>query len=415
METTQASIRTIDVKGLDHARKEGLIFPSLEALTVGQTLRIIVEFNPLPLAYMLKAQGEFELSYEKEGPDEWILVVRRVSPVQQKKEQFKELLKEMKTGEVSESAREKARKLLQGVDAATLGIMEQELLQEGVSHEEIRGSLCDIHLEVLRDSLVAKRIEVSAPHPVNTLMEEHKVIISTLNELGGLIERLKGINDFAGLGADEDKLKDISHHLVEAESHHQREEEVLFPRVEKHGITEPPQIMVMDHVEFRKRKQALYQVAHNARDYSFPEFKGKVTEYGKYLVKELESHIFKEDNILYQIALQLLTPVEWDEVKKGCDNIGYCCFTPQDVAPEVVELDLRSIMPFERHDLIFEKWEALKPGQTLRIINDHDPKPLRYQFEVEYKDQYEWTYEQKGPRDWKVTIKKTRAPHTALI
>lgn len=72
----------------------------------------------------------------------------------------------------------------------------------------------------------------------------------------------------------------------------------------------------------------------------------------------------------------------------------------------VMDLDLRQIMPFERHELIFQKWDALKPGETLRIINDHDPKPLHYQFEAEYKNQYEWEYEQNGPEDWMVKIKK---------
>jgi len=72
----------------------------------------------------------------------------------------------------------------------------------------------------------------------------------------------------------------------------------------------------------------------------------------------------------------------------------------------MVELDLRSIMPFERHELIFQKWGALKPGETLEITNDHDPKPLRYQFEAEYKDQFEWEYVQKGPKDWVVKIKR---------
>ncbi len=69
-------------------------------------------------------------------------------------------------------------------------------------------------------------------------------------------------------------------------------------------------------------------------------------------------------------------------------------------------LDLRHIMPFERHEKIFEMWEELRPGETLRIINDHDPKPLRYQFEVEYKDKYEWEYEQRGPKDWIVKIRR---------
>ena len=72
----------------------------------------------------------------------------------------------------------------------------------------------------------------------------------------------------------------------------------------------------------------------------------------------------------------------------------------------MIELDLRQIIPPQRHGLIFQKWDALKPGEILRITNDHDPKPLHYQFEVEYKNQYEWQYEQEGPTDWVVKIKK---------
>jgi uncharacterized protein (DUF2249 family) len=72
----------------------------------------------------------------------------------------------------------------------------------------------------------------------------------------------------------------------------------------------------------------------------------------------------------------------------------------------MAELDLRQIMPFERHDLIFKQWDALRPGETLRIFNDHNPKPLRYQFEAEYKGQFEWAFEQEGPKDWIFNIKK---------
>jgi uncharacterized protein (DUF2249 family) len=74
--------------------------------------------------------------------------------------------------------------------------------------------------------------------------------------------------------------------------------------------------------------------------------------------------------------------------------------------PEIVVLDLRPLHPFERHEKIFEVWESLKPGQSLRIINDHDPKPLHYQFEAEQKGKYEWQYEEQGPKDWRVLIKR---------
>jgi hypothetical protein len=244
------------------------------------------------------------------------------------RQEFKKLLKEMRNQEISAETKQKAKEIFQAIDAKTLGLLEQELIQESVSREEIRKSLCDIHLEVLQDTLVKKRIEVKSPHPVHTLMEEHKVILESLNDLGRIVEEIRDKNSFEEMGEDLEKLQDIAHHLVEAESHHQREEEILFPKLAAHGIKEPPEIMKMDHIEFRERKKNLYQLAHNYQDHNFPTFKEKVMQLGSYLTKELEGHIFKEDNLLYQIALQVLTEEEWEEVKKESDKIGYCCFTP---------------------------------------------------------------------------------------
>src|SRR3989338_236056 len=105
--------KTIDTKGLPHGEREALIFPSIEKLDGGEKLRLVVEFNPLPLVYMLKARGEFDIAYEKEGPDEWILSIQRITPEEDKKEQFKQMLKD---GDVSQEAKSRAKQLLQSVD-----------------------------------------------------------------------------------------------------------------------------------------------------------------------------------------------------------------------------------------------------------------------------------------------------------
>jgi len=258
------------------------------------------------------------------------LDVKRVNNGHDKKAQFKKLLRELKDGEMTPETQNEAKALLELVDAKTLGIIEQGLIREGVSREEIRESLCDIHLDMIRDSLISNKREVPPPHPINTLMEEHKVILKSLDELAGVVDRIKEAASFADMENGLPRLKDISHHLVEAESHHEREEDCLFPVLERHDITEPSNIMRMDHVELRKGKKELYQYAHNPEDHDFDEFRVKIIELGSYLTKELERHIFKEDNILYQIALEVLSGEEWKEVKRKCDKIGYCCFTPND-------------------------------------------------------------------------------------
>jgi uncharacterized protein (DUF2249 family) len=70
-------------------------------------------------------------------------------------------------------------------------------------------------------------------------------------------------------------------------------------------------------------------------------------------------------------------------------------------------LDLRLLPPQERHAKIFQTWNNLEPGNSMKIINDHDPKPLRYQFEAEQKGKFQWEYEQEGPVDWIVNIRRT--------
>ncbi len=69
-------------------------------------------------------------------------------------------------------------------------------------------------------------------------------------------------------------------------------------------------------------------------------------------------------------------------------------------------IDVRSLVPAERHAKIFELVDALTPGASFVLVNDHDPKPLYYQLEAEYPRQFSWTYVEKGPEVWRVEIGK---------
>lgn len=69
-----------------------------------------------------------------------------------------------------------------------------------------------------------------------------------------------------------------------------------------------------------------------------------------------------------------------------------------------VTVDVRAIQPRERHPLIFGIFDALPPGQAFLLTNDHDPKPLYYQFEAESKGQFSWDYVSSGPDLWQVRI-----------
>jgi uncharacterized protein (DUF2249 family) len=70
------------------------------------------------------------------------------------------------------------------------------------------------------------------------------------------------------------------------------------------------------------------------------------------------------------------------------------------------ELDVRVLPPPRKHSTIRERLEGLHTGQTLRIINDHDPRPLRYELEDSYPGAFAWTYVECGPLLWRVDIAK---------
>ncbi|WP_022917577.1 DUF2249 domain-containing protein [Ruania albidiflava] len=73
-------------------------------------------------------------------------------------------------------------------------------------------------------------------------------------------------------------------------------------------------------------------------------------------------------------------------------------------------LDVRNEIPKRRHELIFEHYFALAAGESFLLVNDHDPKPLYYQFAAEHEGQFSWEPVDQGPEVWSVRIGRTAAP-----
>jgi uncharacterized protein (DUF2249 family) len=69
-------------------------------------------------------------------------------------------------------------------------------------------------------------------------------------------------------------------------------------------------------------------------------------------------------------------------------------------------IDVREIPPRNRHPLLFQTFEDLASGEAFILVNDHDPKPLYYQFAAERQNQFTWDYLEAGPDVWRVQIGK---------
>jgi|SRR3989338_3165807 len=322
--------KTLDLRNMLPFERHSKIFEMWNSLEEGETLKIINDHEPKPLYYQFEAEhkGQFEWNYEKQGPEDWIFTIKKILDKAGRKQEIKSLIKQLKTEKDASRLKEKAKDILKNVSPTDLGLIEQEIIEEGATRKEMR-KLCDVHLEVMKESMGKTKMNLKPGHPVHTLMEEHKMILDFIDKLKKTTDKIGSAKDFNEVPDELQILEHIAEHLVEADKHHQREEEALFPMLEKFGVTEPPEIMREEHEELKPKKNELYKTARRYKEMLYSDFIRKIREFAEYLVKKLPDHIYKEDNILYPMAVQVIPAKEWIEIKEKCDKIGYCCFTPK--------------------------------------------------------------------------------------
>ena len=101
---------------------------------------------------------------------------------------------------------------------------------------------------------------------------------------------------------------------------------------------------------------------------------------------------------------------EADEHGCGCGGCGCGGGSADRPVVQAAEgdLDVRVMAPAQRHAEIFRTFAGLDQGEGFVLVNDHDPKPLYYQFAAEHPGGFTWDYLEDGPRVWRVRISRTR-------
>ena len=245
-----------------------------------------------------------------------------------KRQMLKQLLKRLHEGAPQTEVEVEFRKLAKEITPVDIAQVEEELIKEGLAREEIQ-RLCDVHLAVMRESLEAERLTVPSGHPLHILMEEHRLLLEFAGKLKEVAGKIRETGSSAIASAEMEHLAHIVQHLKDSESHYTREENVLFPLLEKHGITQPPAIMWMEHDKIRAIKKELYQVVEGVKNTAFADFAKRLDRVSLELAEMFSSHFFKENNILFPTALKVITEGEWQDIRQQFDELGYCCFTPE--------------------------------------------------------------------------------------
>jgi DUF438 domain-containing protein len=248
-----------------------------------------------------KKTGESVMvSYGEGGPDEQEVRI----------DTLKNIIKELHAGKDVETQKKKFGELIKDVAPWEIAQMEQQLIAGGMPEAEIK-SLCDVHVQVFKEALEQKTVPgLPAGHPVHTLMLENRACEDILKEAEAIIDYVK----------DKDKFVVILDRLAQIDKHYLRKENQLFPIFETKGISGPSKVMWALHDDIRG---FLKDVRKRVKD-------GKMEKVAnEALVKMINDMIYKEEHILFPMALETLSEEEWAKVRKGEEEIGCAWSKPE--------------------------------------------------------------------------------------
>lgn len=303
-----------------------------------------------------------------------------MSGLEERKQLLKDLIRRLHAGAKPDRIKEEFAQILKEIGPSEISEIEEELIRDGMGKEEIH-RLCDIHLAIFKETLESQPIETQPGHPVHILLKEHEFVRKVIDGISILLSRVEEGKDLnkAILGTIEESLK----HLKEYEKHKVREENTLFPYLEKHGITGPPAIMWAEHDEQRKKIKATVKILNSGKSIGSEESMTNLISHLRDLTSLIPNHFYKEENILFPTALKLFSDEEWKEIKVSMDDLGYCDFTPPEAVGEILEATRGSEtqgdkIVFEAGSLSAQELEAMLNSLPVDITFVDSNDTVRY-------------------------------------
>ncbi|NLY76903.1 MAG: DUF438 domain-containing protein [Tissierellia bacterium] len=238
-----------------------------------------------------------------------------------RKKIVKDVIRQLHEGASVDDVKDKFAKVLKGVSPTEITVIEGELVKEGLPVEEIQ-RLCNVHAEVFKGSLDEIHHPDQIPgHPVYTFKQENRAIERHIEEdLNPYLEKFKEDDSKENI---ENLLSSINL-LWDLDKHYSRKENLVFPYLEKYNITAPPQVMwgVDDEIRAMLKDIKLSLVNYKGN-------KDEIVEKVNKAVNEINEMIFKEEKILFPMALDTLTEDEWISIYDDSDEIGFCLIEPE--------------------------------------------------------------------------------------
>ncbi|HAS92632.1 MAG TPA: PAS domain S-box protein [Clostridiales bacterium] len=228
-----------------------------------------------------------------------------------RKNVIKQVIKELHEGKTVEEVKQKFEEAFTGVSASEISEAEQALINEGLPVSEVQ-RLCDVHSAVFKGSIEEIHRETDPMkipgHPANVLYLENRRLERIIEEkIKPYLEKGKESLEAIQNGLEELSVIDI---------HYSKKENLLFPYMEKYGITAPPKVMWGVDDEIRDDLKTLKS------DLSYGVFNDELKKGVEELINRINEMIFKEESIMLPMLLDIMTQDEWKKVADDSSEIG---------------------------------------------------------------------------------------------
>ena len=231
-------------------------------------------------------------------------------------------------------------------------------------------------------------------HTTEAIHEHHSALLSALQQYGAQLSQQP---------TDFDPAQIVDFLKSDLLPHASGEEAYLYAAVEHlikaHG--QATATMQVDH-RFIENYARRIEATGAALAQAVPDERKGWQEQLERLILQLEAvlevHLAKEEQVYLPLIEQYLPVEDQQRILDGMHE----AYQESPVIKTIV--DVRQIPPAQRHPLIFNTFEELQIGERFQLVNDHDPKPLFYQFSAERQGQFSWEYVEQGPVVWRVNI-----------
>lgn len=299
-----------------------------------------------------------------------------------RKQVIREVILDLHQGKSVDEVKSRFHEVIKDIDAGEIAIIEESLVQEGLPIGEVQ-RLCDVHASLFKDVLEHKtEAEIPPGHPIHTFREENKALEKLLTvDIGSIMGKLAENQDGQEVQSLILSLTEKINLLMDVDKHYSRKENLLFPLLEKYGITAPPKVMwgVDDEIRaaLKEAREALRSFRADEGDAgNVIDLMAKVSD----SLNKVTEMIFKEEKILFPMALETLAEDEWYRIYEDSDEIGYCLVEPtREWNPVRVEVgDKPGTVPVEKTPGQIKFNTGVLKAEEINLIFNHLPVDITF-------------------------------------